>query len=284
MVRLLLLLAMTGCYDLDAVPRPGVLADAPGADAPGDGGAAGDVALDPYAAAVLADSPIGYWRLGEATGGTAVDETGAHHGTYVGAGCVKGAPGITSLDTATSFEESGCHVEIESSTAFDFAGNAPFTVECWMWRDSQADWYADVFSRVDGDPPNDGFNAPLWHDQVTFARIRAGAGESAGNQGADLGVGDGWHHVVAVYDGNVGPDSMRLYVDGSPATDSTNGEGSILLQPLAAPFVLGDRDRACSTSFGDARSVCGFVGTLDECALYDTALPQARILAHAGAR
>ena len=34
-----------------------------------------------YAAAVLADSPTAYWRLGEASGTTAADEVGTYDGT-----------------------------------------------------------------------------------------------------------------------------------------------------------------------------------------------------------
>lgn len=52
-----------------------------------------------YRAAVLATSPLAYWRLGEATPGTgtAVDEMGANNGTYVGSptaatGLLTGAP------------------------------------------------------------------------------------------------------------------------------------------------------------------------------------------------
>jgi hypothetical protein len=38
-----------------------------------------------YAATVLADNPIGYWRLNESAGPTAVDATGAHNGSYASA-------------------------------------------------------------------------------------------------------------------------------------------------------------------------------------------------------
>jgi hypothetical protein len=45
-----------------------------------------------YAGTVLADNPIGYWRLNEAVGPTAVDAVGAHNGTYASA-ATPGVPG-----------------------------------------------------------------------------------------------------------------------------------------------------------------------------------------------
>src|SRR4029078_6112519 len=37
-----------------------------------------------YRSRIVAASPTAYWRLGEASGTTAADETGGHPGTYVG--------------------------------------------------------------------------------------------------------------------------------------------------------------------------------------------------------
>ncbi|HXF56088.1 MAG TPA: PQQ-dependent sugar dehydrogenase, partial [Actinomycetota bacterium] len=48
----------------------------------------------PYRDEVLSDAPLGYWRLGEASGTTASDASGGgHDGTYLG-GATLGAPGL----------------------------------------------------------------------------------------------------------------------------------------------------------------------------------------------
>ena len=64
-----------------------------------------------YAATVLADAPVGYWRLGEASGTSAADEIGAHNGTYVGSPTlgVTGIPGSAG-NTAMTLNGSGSGV------------------------------------------------------------------------------------------------------------------------------------------------------------------------------
>jgi hypothetical protein len=56
-----------------------------------------------YSVEVLADSPLGYLRLGEASGTTAADEVGAHAGTYVNTPTL-GVAGGVSGGTAVSFD------------------------------------------------------------------------------------------------------------------------------------------------------------------------------------
>lgn len=66
----------------------------------------------PFIAAVLAHSPLVYWRLGESAGGTALDASGNNrHGTYVGAPTL-GTTGLlhASADTAVTFDGSDDHV------------------------------------------------------------------------------------------------------------------------------------------------------------------------------
>jgi len=60
----------------------------------------------PYYDAIIADTPIGYWRLGEASGTTATDEIGTYDGTYQG--------------TYTQYQTSLLLVEVDKSV--DFAG------------------------------------------------------------------------------------------------------------------------------------------------------------------
>ena len=82
-----------------------------------------------YRAAVLSDTPLAYWRLGEASGTVAHDETGnGHDGRTPGrrqlgvAGALTGNP-----DTALHLDGTSCVVDVGED--FDFAGQAPFTLE-----------------------------------------------------------------------------------------------------------------------------------------------------------
>src|SRR4051812_34825637 len=66
-----------------------------GVDAPPDAGSA-------YAAAVLADGPIAYLRLGDPMGGTAADATGHGNSGTLGTGHTFGVPGALANDPNTA--------------------------------------------------------------------------------------------------------------------------------------------------------------------------------------
>ena len=104
----------------------------------GDGGGAGDAsdaqAADTpsrrYANAVLADRPLGYWRLEETMLGAAKDETGGHDGAYAGAPLL-GEPGVAGSKAMKLPVGSQSRVGVPSP-AFRFPGNAPYSVELWV--------------------------------------------------------------------------------------------------------------------------------------------------------
>lgn len=61
---------------------------------------------DGYAAAVLATNPVSYWRLGEPSSTVAVDQMGAHNGTYVNAPTL-GVAGLLTGDPDTAVTGNG---------------------------------------------------------------------------------------------------------------------------------------------------------------------------------
>src|SRR5438067_3074668 len=91
-----------------------------------------------YAAAVLADHPVGYWRFGEAAGAsTAVDASGhGINGTYVG-GPTLAVAGALSGDTDTAVRFNGAAGQYVSfGNNFGMAATQPFSVEVWVRPDS----------------------------------------------------------------------------------------------------------------------------------------------------
>src|SRR5262249_54513852 len=81
-----------------------------------------------YSSVVLADNPIGYWRLGETSGPTAFDSSGlGHNGTYTG-GVTLGVPGaiVDDPNTAARFNGSTGYVAVPGGP-FNMANN--FTLE-----------------------------------------------------------------------------------------------------------------------------------------------------------
>ena len=95
----------------------------------------GAAAVSDYPKTVLAKKPVGYWRLGEEKGPTALDSTGhGHKGTYQGmptfhqAGAIRGDKnGAIKLDGKRSY------VEVANHTAFSQPTSGQgLTVEVWV--------------------------------------------------------------------------------------------------------------------------------------------------------
>ncbi len=94
--------------------------------APGGGGGS-------YNAAVLADSPLAYWRLGETSGTTAADSSGNNRsGSYVASPSLN-QPGALAGDTnrAVGFNGSSQYVNVPYVAALN---PAQLTVEAWATR------------------------------------------------------------------------------------------------------------------------------------------------------
>jgi hypothetical protein len=105
-----------------------IVALSTGSTAPGQTGS-------PYADAVLTDSPIGYWRLGETSGNVAADSSpNGLAGTYTG-GVTLGVGGAINGDpnTAARFDGTNDLVSMgdPASGRLDF-GTADFTVEALL--------------------------------------------------------------------------------------------------------------------------------------------------------
>lgn len=257
----LALLLAAGCYDLDAVERPSARADA---GARSDGGRTGDGGgpSDEYVARILEANPVAYWRLGD-EGATAVDAVGDLDATIRG-DCDQAVPGVLSDDGAIALS-GGCYLEVEEASELTFVEQAPFTVECWMYRQVQPDYYAIAVGRVT-DAPVEGYKLEIEYQNGIFSRCRDGGCETAGTAALTL---DTWHHVAVVYDGTAAVGAMRILVDGVRDSEQ-EGTGNVSLLATAAPFLLGDASPDASLD-----------ATLDECAVFAQALPDELIAEHA---
>jgi hypothetical protein len=80
-----------------------------------------------YRAAIMADNPISYWRLGETSGTVAADEMGANTGTYAG-GVTLGVDGPVSTDYSDRLLNMGSFNQLQYE-GDDLTG-ADLTVEC----------------------------------------------------------------------------------------------------------------------------------------------------------
>jgi hypothetical protein len=218
---------------------------------------------------VLADSPLAYYRMGEASGTTLVDSSGnAHSGSYAGSPTL-GAASLLVSDTvnkAVSFDGVNDIATVGTAT---WLQQAVFTIEAlvsptsgdtFIGRRNTAVGTNNAWAlRLAVDYPSAGQNrlyAILLNTTVGSANLIAASSITLGST----------YHVALTYDGT----NAKIYVNG--ALDGTLAIGALNVA-AGANFTIGAILN--STSW-----VNGFAGTVDEVAYYGTALTSTRILAH----
>lgn len=210
-----------------------------------------------YAAVVLADAPVAYYRF-EQGGTTAVDSSGnGNNGTVVnGPQVTQGPPG---LGGALAFDGINDHV----STPRTVAGN--FTLELWI---------NTTASSLSGGQAFEG-NGLLWSDVgggandfvLAFLNNRAafftGDPETTVIGTSNVNTGS-WRHVVATR--TQGGDK-QVWVDGVLQASGPGGSALLTANPL---IVIGANTL-------DSRY---FNGRIDEVAYYDRVLTPTQIRTH----
>ena len=211
----------------------------------------------PYAAAVLADKPIAYWRFGDSTTPRAFDFSGnGYHGVYVVVnvsqpGAILNDPNTSVQITASNDSEVG-----EFGGAFGFVGHQPFSAELWF-KPTQP--HACLLGQVDWDATAEKYKGWFLYYKSTEITLR----RSGTNVNAFVTVSTSeWTHVVATFDGV----TAAMFVNGTQIVQRASRN------PVAAisePFLIGRMD-----NWQD------YEGLIDEVALYEHALTPGRVLAH----
>jgi Concanavalin A-like lectin/glucanases superfamily len=211
-----------------------------------------------YHDVVVSDSPISYWRLGEASSATtAVDQTAANPGTYVATSGL-GAAGALAGDSDTADNlASGGYV-----TAADSAGLRPaagFTVEAWVKTTATA---GTVVAKPYTAGALQSYSLNVAAGKATV-RVDTTAGSYVATSTASVNDG-AWHLLDGTFDGS----TLAIWVDGQQQeTASTSGS----LQYSALALSIGRFDSTAGQNLA---------GTVDEVALYPSALSAARVQAH----
>jgi concanavalin A-like lectin/glucanase superfamily protein/fibronectin type III domain protein/lysyl oxidase len=211
-----------------------------------------------YAAAVQADSPTGWWRLGETSGSAAGDSAGSDPGTYRN-GVTLGQAGLLSSDPANgaaAFDGVNDHVNVPDATAVSPAGS--FSLEAWIKPASipPAGSFRSVATKEGSYSLQ--FNGP----RLEFTIVQAGTRRRAQAPAGAVVAGQ-TYHVVGTYNGSF----SRLYVNGNEVASLSVSGGATV---TASPLTIGAW--SATDEFMD--------GTIDEAALYGVALSGARVLAH----
>jgi hypothetical protein len=205
-----------------------------------------------YRALVMSDEPAAYWRLGESSGTTAVDETGTSNGTYLG-GFTLGATGGLANDPNPAVDLNGTsgRITVPSVPALNLTSQV--TIEAWVNPDTLVGtrWIVNkgtfYYLYINNGTTYFGIHAAGSYQFITTTAVTAGA----------------WQHLVGTYDGS----SLVLYRNGVQVAQAA---ASGAISSTTTAVFLG--------AVSDAGSF--FDGRLDEAAIYGTALTPAQALAH----
>jgi hypothetical protein len=231
-----------------------------------------------YVSTIIADQPIAYFRLDETNGTIAYDYAGGNNGIYNDVQL--GQPGYSSIDpdfAVTFLGVTGSYLGGIGATTIDFPGTASeFSIEAWAnGAAGQLDGAA-VIAKGTGDVGGQ-YATEQFCIGVNNAVYRFFVCDDVGNVAeADASTGpDGvWHHLVGVCDEQGG--ALTFYVDGAPV--ASTGFGNLVstgILPSQSPVSIGAERSGVLPTYDWA-----YGGTIDEVAIYNTALSASQVQAH----
>lgn len=216
-----------------------------------------------YHDAVMADSPLGYWRLGESAGAT----TGANE---VGGGSVlthRGTanPGVTGVISDGNLAASYPGTATNRSDATIPAGLGASGVTLEAWAEFAVPQMGCIIHAGNG---TNGYGLGVGNTTMQ----NSGSKLLAIYEGVRWVVGptitSGWHHIALT----IVSGTAKFFIDGIEISSSA---GSAPSTPSSTVTVGG-----YSAGVGNPRY---FAGKIDEPAVYGTALSQAQLTAHVAA-
>ncbi|HWE63742.1 MAG TPA: LamG domain-containing protein, partial [Chloroflexota bacterium] len=210
-----------------------------------------------YAQAVLADSPLGYWRLDETCVGQVSDASGnGLNGTASGGITVNqpGAP-LGDGDAAMAFDGSTGYVSLGDPAALQ---PSRLSVEAWINTTSAPNAVNTIVRKR-----YYGYNLSLNDAGQPSFTIDDQTATIYGVAAPQVVTDGRWHYLVGTYDGQ----QVCLYVDGSSA--GCKAAPPIYYQPDAVAI---GRDGGASDGY--------FSGRIDDVAIYGAALSATQVQAH----
>jgi subtilase family serine protease len=212
-----------------------------------------------YRNTVLADTPIGYWSLDELNWPVIVDSGGNGHSGSLN-GVTLGTEG--SVGNAASFNNANDTIEIPINSP-----ETNYTYELWFKTKVATGGISSVRQGINYADDRDLYlkDGNIYHYLWSGERI----GSNDKNYADDK-----WHHVAVVVQSGVG---QKLYVDSELVASGTKDKSNFNWDTY---LTLGK----AYESGGQGFSFPSFNGSLDEVALYDSALSADQIRVHYVAR
>jgi len=207
----------------------------------------------PYPSLVLSDGAINYWRLNEVSGTTARDILGNINGVY-GGGYTLNQPGAVVGDAAVALNGTTGNVAINNVSV---AGDCSF--ECWSYLTDAAAVQHAILAQSGTNPGR--LRLLIQGTTIFLGIINPSSVEVTFNLSGQPSVLNVWTHWVVVRSGT----NVTLYRNGVAVPSGT--------------FTIPAGTTAIN-QFGQQAGSYYFGGSIDEIAVYPTALTPAQILAH----
>lgn len=222
-------------------------------------------------AGLVERGPIAFWRLADIVGITAVDETGDHDGTYVGAVAL-GMAGVFSGsgNDAVKFNGGSEFVEVPHSDDFLMNNGA---VSLWFNPQNVNNVNQNLISKDSSGYDSGGHFDVRQHDTHIHVRLQSAtvSYHLTSPVGSILNSGQ-WYHLVVSF----GVDGLKLFINGNEADSDpyaggwgTTSGGAGNYEPIT--IGVGQQSSGNQTSAGWNRP---FTGRIDEVAIYDRGVSQ----------
>lgn len=221
-----------------------------------------------YKAEILSDTPLAYWKLDESTGASQfADSSGNNRPATI--------VGNPTYDTVSCVDTSSIKLDGSSYGSVDasswFSSMSSFSAEGWFKVPSMVGDGVIVGRDNAGNSPGAAdriFRLYLLSSGYVYLFISNSLGVYVEVGSSLTYLDDAWHHAAATYDGT----AANLYVDGElvgskPLSGVTATGGT-------APLLIGTGQNWSPGNYTQFR------GSLDEVAIYGTALSPSRIKAH----
>jgi hypothetical protein len=232
------------------------------------------MAIDAFATEVMADGPIGYWRLGEAPGSATAADASGNRNDGVPSGPISfGQPGFHGGDTAALFSSPTLatpspRIIVRNSNSLNPAN---ITMEAKIRWDGPNGVQQRIIEKSSFAQLAQ-YGLSVMPDGHARVELRTSSATTSVDVDSIAVLAQAIEsHVVATYDGNV----IRIYING--ALDSeTRAPGSISPKPPTDQNVIESGVGIGNQTQRDRP----FNGLIDEVALYPSALSAERVLAH----
>lgn len=208
--------------------------------------------MSDYRAKLLADSPLAYWRMNEASGNLVDSSGNSKTATAAGTAATYLAPSLVPNENDRSIRFADNTNRFDAGDDADFELQT-FSVEAWVYRTGTTPSTQNIMSKW----ATDGWRFSLLNTGTFRFHLRFNALTADSILAANTP-----YHVVAT----VTPTTINLYVNG--VLDGTGAGATI---NYATETVMVGNDNNLAT---------GFVGILDEVAFYTTELTAVQVANH----